>query len=327
MTGASSPFAAAACGPDDVTVCGVIYRWTGNKGVAQTLDVVLGTPLRIVLIIGLGLLLRRVLHRLINRMATRMTTGRADHEAMPGGSSLLLIGRREARARTLASVLQSVTTVVVGVIVVLMVLQELDFSVAPLLASAGVAGVALGFGAQSLVKDVVSGIFMIFEDQYGVGDIVDVGEASGVVEAVGLRISQLRDVNGTVWYVRNGEILRVGNQSQGWSRAVLDTTIGFSDDVSRLETLLLDVARGLAADPQYAALIIDQPQVWGIEAITADGIVLRLGVKTQSAAQWAVTRELRARIKSRFDAEGIQIRPVPAAVAVNGEDQVPAFRG
>jgi moderate conductance mechanosensitive channel len=314
--------AAQACTQDDVSVCGVIYRWTGNKGLGQAFDVVLGTPLRLVLIVVLGVLARRLLHRLIDRLADRI----ASDSARPGsgsGPSPVLATRREARARTLASVLRSVTTAVVSIIVVLMALQELSFSVAPLLASAGVVGVALGFGSQSLVRDVVSGMFMIVEDQYGVGDVVDVGEASGSVEAVGLRITRLRDVNGTVWYVRNGEILRVGNQSQGWSRAVLDVNVGYLEDIDRVEAVLLEVAQAMRAEPEHSAVIIDEPDVWGVEALTPEGVVVRLVVKTRPLQQWAVARELRRRIKMRFDAEGIEMRPIPRTVIVNEDDDPP----
>jgi moderate conductance mechanosensitive channel len=316
------------CERDDVTVCGLTFKLTGHKGLGEVLQIILGTPLRLVLIIGIGIAIRRLVHRLIDRLADRIATGRLAASPVPDGSpashraghNLLLITRREARARTIASVLRSVTTALVSVIVGLMVLQELQFSVAPLLASAGVAGVALGFGSQSLVRDVVSGMFMIVEDQYGVGDVVDLGEASGTVEAVGLRITRLRDVNGTVWYVRNGEILRVGNQSQGWSRAVLDVNVGYQEDISRVEAVLLDVAQGLRAEKDYRALTLGEPEVWGVEALTTDGVVVRLVVKARPLQQWTIARELRRRIKIRFDQEGIEMHPAPPTVVMDGED-------
>ena len=183
--------AAAECDKSDVTVCGVVVRVTGNKTLGQILDVTLGTPLRLLLIIGFGLLVRRILHGLIDRLAERIATGAAnatpprtassgtgtggttDPEASGNGTigtatvapNPLLSTRRQARSRTLAQVLNSITTVAIAVLVILMVLQELNFNVGPLLAGASVFGVALGFGAQSLVRDVVSGLFMIVEDQ------------------------------------------------------------------------------------------------------------------------------------------------------------------
>jgi small conductance mechanosensitive channel len=187
----------------------------------------------------------------------------------------------------------------------MMVLSEVGVDIAPLLASAGILGVALGFGAQSLVKDFLSGIFMIFEDQYGVGDIVNLGEASGTVEAVGLRVTRLRDVDGTVWYVRNGEILRVGNQSQNWARSVLDIAVGYKEDVTRVRRILQEVAHDLWEDEAFHDLIIEEPEVWGVQSIGPDSVVVRVTLKTMPQQQWSVSREMRERVKTRFDAEGI----------------------
>ena len=141
---------------------------------------------------------------------------------------------------------------------------------APLIASAGILGVALGFGAQSLVKDFLSGIFMIFEDQYGVGDVIDAGEASGTVEAVGLRVTRLRDVDGTVWYVRNGEIQRVGNMSQNWARTVLDVSVAYTEDLQRVRRVLQEVAHDLWYDDEYRGKIIEEPEVWGVQSLDPD---------------------------------------------------------
>jgi hypothetical protein len=213
-------------------------------------------------------------------------------------------------------VLRSLTTGLVGIVALLMVLDELGYSLAPLLASAGIAGVALGFGAQTLVRDFLSGVFMIVEDQYGVGDSVDLGEAIGTVESVGLRVTKVRDVEGTLWHVRNGEIVRVGNKSQGWARAVLDVTIAYGEDVDRVKALLLEVAQEVTADPEYAALVLEEPEMWGVESVTSDGIVLRLVIKTQPLQQWTIARETRRRIKERFDDEGVQVPPPQRGILV-----------
>ena len=193
-----------------------------------------------------------------------------------------------------------------------MILSELGVNIAPIIASAGIIGIALGFGAQSLVKDFLSGIFMIFEDQYGVGDVVDVGEASGTVEAVSLRVTRLRDLNGTVWYVPNGEIVRVGNMSQNWSRAVVDVSVGYDEDLARAQRVLREVAHDLWEDEDFSSVIIEEPEVTGVEAFNPDAVTLRVLIKTAPMEQWAVARELRQRIKARFDHEGIEI-PLPAA--------------
>jgi small conductance mechanosensitive channel len=206
------------------SLCRLVQDATGSATAGQWVQLVVGTPLQIMLILLVGFVLRYVLHRSIDRVAERIASGRSGlgrlDERLPSAGAMfstspLLSARREQRARTTASVLASITTGVVTTVVLLMVLQALGVSIAPLLASAGIVGLAVGFGAQALVKDFLSGIFMIIEDQYGVGDLVDLGEASGVVEAVSLRVTRLRDTDGAVWYVRNGEVLRVGNRSQG----------------------------------------------------------------------------------------------------------------
>ena len=217
--------------------------------------------------------LRWFLHRVIDRLVRRA----APRAAEPGAARRR--GKREAeqlrdalgrrrvqRAETMGSLLKSITTIVIFAVFVIIALAELGFNVAPILASAGVLGVALGFGAQSLVKDFLSGVFMIFEDQYGVGDVVDLGEAIGTVEAVGLRVTRLRDVDGTVWYVRNGEILRVGNMSQNWARTVLDIPVALRPRTWRgCSEVLQDVAHGLWDDEDYKDVIIEEPEVWGVQ--------------------------------------------------------------
>ncbi len=225
-------------------------------------------------------------------------------------ANALAVERRQQRAEAVASLLKSITTCVIFTIVIFMVVAQLGYNIAPLIASAGIIGIALGFGAQSLVKDFLSGIFMILEDQYGVGDAVNVGAATGTIEAVGLRVTRLRDINGTVWYVRNGEILAVGNMSQSWSRIVLDVPVAYSEDLSHVRRVLEDVVDELSHTPDHESDILEPPEVWGVERWDPDGAAVRLVVKTTPEQQGPVARELRARIKARFDQEGIQI-PLP----------------
>ncbi len=285
-------------------------------------DVLLGNPLKLVGLVLLGVVTRYVLHRLIDRLVARaakseppkrMLGSRRAAKVVLGGTGAYS-ERRALRATTLGSLLKSIVTAVIGVIVVVMALEILGYPVGPLIASAGIAGVALGFGAQNLVKDFLSGIFMLLEDQYGVGDVIDMGEASGTVEAVALRVTRLRAVDGTVWYVRNGEVIRVGNSSHGWARAVLDVKVAYEADTERARELLLSVARDVAADPEWSGSVLEEPEVWGVEELAADSVVLRLVVKTEPLQQWTLARELRVRIKQAFDAEGIEIphaAPVP----------------
>ena len=316
----TSPLTAAedACNAGSL-ICTSFRDWTGNTRVGLWAQTLLGTPLRIVTIVVLGLVLRFVLHRLVERVTDKVASGEAALGRLASASAIIspvASARRQQRARTTASVLKSLTTAVVMSVVALMVLSAIGIPIAPVLASAGIVGVALGFGSQALVKDFLSGLFMFVEDQYGVGDVVDLGEASGVVEAVGLRVTRLRDTDGAVWYVRNGEVLRVGNRSQGWARAVLDVGIAYGEDVDQATTVLLDVAHGVQKDPKFSALVLEDPEVWGVESVSAEGVVVRLVVKTAPMEQWGVARELRRRIKERFDAEGIRAAYDKGAVVV-----------
>jgi small conductance mechanosensitive channel len=226
--------------------------------------------------------------------------------------------RRVQRAKTMGDLLKSIITGVLVAIFGTMVLSQVGVNIAPIIASAGILGIALGFGAQSLVKDFLSGVFMIFEDQFGVGDVVDVGEATGTVEAVSLRVTRLRDLDGTVWYVPNGEILRVGNKSQNWSRAVVDIGVGYDEDLARVTRVLAEVAHDLWEDDDFRSVIVEAPEVTGVEALAPDAITLRVLVKTAPMEQWGVARELRQRIKARFDHEGIEI-PFPQRVVWHRE--------
>jgi moderate conductance mechanosensitive channel len=223
------------------------------------------------------------------------------------------------RATTLTHALSATTIVVIWTLAALMILDELSVNLAPLLASAGVVGVALGFGAQNLIKDFIAGIGIILEDQYGVGDVVDLGEASGTVEAVGLRITRLRDVNGVVWYVRNGEVLRVGNKSQGYAQVVIDMPVAHDTDLEHARTVMQEVADTMYAQPEWAAVLLAEPESLGVEQITSEGVFLRLQVRSTNADQWRVGRELRMRLKERFVAEGVHTPlPLLAAAAGNG---------
>jgi small conductance mechanosensitive channel len=274
------------------------------------------TPARIALIVLLALVLRMLLNRAIRRLVTGAAEGsvpvvlRPLHDRTKGRlleASPLSSERRRQRAETIGSVLRSVATLVVFTVAGAMVLAELGFDLGPVLASAGIVGVAVGFGAQNLIKDFLNGMFMILEDQYGVGDVIDAGEATGTVEAVGLRTTRLRDVAGTVWHIRNGEILRVGNKSQGWARAVVDLPVSLDTDIPRVRDVVQAAADEMHADEEWADKLIEQPEVWGLEDLGSSGLVIRLAVKTVPLEQWAVSRELRQRVKAAFDREGILI--------------------
>lgn len=299
----------AVCKETDSLTCGLVYSWTNNETLARSSAWLIGKPLAILALLIAGLLIRWIIHRVIDKLVKRVEHGvvpaRLGAQQRSADVHNESTSRRVQRAQGLGSLMKSIATFVIFGIVVVMMLSQIGVNVAPILASAGVLGLAIGFGAQSLVKDFLSGIFMMFEDQYGIGDAVDLGEAIGTVEAVGLRVTRVRDVDGTVWYVRNGEILRVGNQSQNWARSVLDISVGYGENLSRVRTVLKEVAHELWEDDAYEGVIIEEPEVWGVQSLSAEAVVVRVALKTKPLEQWAVGREMRERVKARFDHEGI----------------------
>ena len=319
--------AAPSCAADATSLGARVWALTGSAGLAGPAGARVETPARILLILLVAVVTRLLLHRGIRRLTDRTATGTVPTLLRPlrsrvgaarrdGGEQL--IARRTQRAEAIGSVLRSFASFVVMGIAVVLVLGELGIDLAPIVASAGVVGVALGFGAQNLVKDFIAGIGIILEDQYGVGDVVDLGEASGTVEAVGLRITRLRDAHGVVWYVRNGEILRVGNKSQGYAQVVIDMPVAHDTDLERCRTVMQEVADQMHADPEWSDLLLAPPESLGAEDVTAQGVVMRVQVRTTSAAQWRAGRELRMRLTERFVAEGIRTPPPMLAAAGQG---------
>lgn len=318
-------------------LCAFVIEQTGSERAGAWAELLLGTPWQIFLIVVVSLGLRWILHRVVNQAVEYIAVGgssvvfdsqatgqlplirrqqRRLRRSLGGavGRAAVLNSRRAQRSRTLGTLLRSIVTIVVTTVAMLMILDVLGMNIAPLLASAGIVGVALGFGSQSLVKDFLSGIFMIVEDQYGVGDNVNLGDAVGTVESVGLRITQVRDVNGTLWYVPNGQIARVGNQSQGWARAVVDIAVGYGQDISQASRVVLEAAHRLREEDEFGDLILEEPEVWGVERLAVNGLQLRCVVKTAPLQQWKVARALRARITDAFLAEGIAFPYAPKTV-------------
>jgi small conductance mechanosensitive channel len=300
---------------DGAQVCDLAWDSTGNRRFAEWSDVLIGTPLAIIGLVLLAFVIRWLLHKVVDRIANRAEKG-----VLPDRADTVVAARRKQRAGTMSGVLKSIVTFIVVAVVGTMVLSELGVDIAPIIASAGILGIALGFGAQSLVKDFLAGIFIFIEDQYGVGDVVDLGEATGTVEVVTLRMTRLRDINGTVWYVPNGEIVRVGNQSQNWARAVVDVGVGYGEDLVRVQRVLREIAHDLWEDEDFRGVIIEEPEVTGVEMLAADSVTIRVMVKTAPLEQWAVARALRQRIKARFDYEGIEI-PFAQRVVWHREDR------
>jgi moderate conductance mechanosensitive channel len=221
--------------------------------------------------------------------------------------------RTASRARTVGATLQKVVSVVLLVVVLVIVLDLLGISVGPLVASAGIVGIAIGFGAQSLIKDFLTGIFMILEDQYGVGDVIDTGQAAGTVEDVGLRVTRLRDDDGVLWYVPNGSITRVGNKSQGWAAARIEVPVAYTEDLEAVQELLRSTADALAQDSDWREDILDEPAGATLEAMTPDAALMRVQLRTQPLRQANVARELRLRVKRALDDAGVAYKQGPTS--------------
>jgi small-conductance mechanosensitive channel len=303
---------APASGTESMHLAALPKFWRDHK------TVLIEIPIRIVAIILVSLLIRAIVRRMIDR-AVRPVRGemprllRPFKEKLASSSFLesagLMSERRAQRAATLGSVLKSGASATIFVIAFLLVLSELQINLAPFIAGTSIVGVALGFGAQNIVKDFLSGMFMLLEDQYGVGDVIDFEKASGTVEAVGLRSTRLRDVNGTVWYVRNGEVVRVGNKSQGFAQVVLDVPIDAWADVDAASTAMRDVSHEMAEDDEWAGVFLGTPEVQGVEAMTREETVIRLVAKVRPLEQWRTARELRRRIRDRLERLDIDAHP------------------
>ncbi|OGB88405.1 MAG: hypothetical protein A3H39_00670 [candidate division NC10 bacterium RIFCSPLOWO2_02_FULL_66_22] len=256
-------------------------------------------------VIGIGsILLVRLLRVLADRILRLMVSGGAP-----------AVTEREKRARTLASLLRAVGATLVLIVAAMMALREIGLDITPLIASAGVAGLAIGFGAQSLIKDIVAGFFILLEDQFHVGDVIQAGGVSGQVERMTLRMTIVRDLQGTVHFIPNGEIKVASNLTKEWSRAVLEIGVGYEEDVDRVMAVLTEVGHSLADDETFGTLVLEPPQVLGVEALADSQVTIRMLAKTLPLKQWEVARELRRRIKARFDREGIQI-PYPHRVII-----------
>jgi moderate conductance mechanosensitive channel len=298
-----------ACGTDPGIACRVVWDLTHNQAAAVFLTGSITLVLRIAFIIALALAGRWIVHRAISKIADRAAADLAKLDAI----ARLRGERRAQRAQSLASLLRNAASVLIFGIAGITIAGYLGLNLAPILASAGVIGVAVGFGAQSLVRDFLSGIFMLMEDQYGVGDVINAGPATGTVEAVGLRTTRLRDVNGVVWHIRNGTIDRIGNQSQGWSRAVIDFPVPYRHDLARVRALMTETAGKMWAEDAWHEVILEEPEVWGVESVYSDAIVMRLVAKTMPMRDREVARELRARLKTALDIPADAAGPVIAA--------------
>lgn len=334
---------AETCGLDPSYVCRELLERTGSTMLAGVADWVFAKPVTIAITLVGAWVVVRVLDRVIDRFVQSIAEGSKPTRQLKRGLRRTPIVhtlaegtldedtvsvRAAPRAQTLGHVLRSIAAATVWSIATLTVLGELGINLGPLIAAAGIAGVALGFGAQSLVKDFLAGLFIVVEDQYSVGDIIDVGDVggslvTGAVESVSLRATRLRSTDGTVWHVPNGTVLRVGNMSQQWARALLDVSVAYGSDLDRAQAVIKQAADALWQDPAWSSDVLEEPELWGIESLAPEGVTIRLVVKTQPAEQFRVLRELRARIKAALDEAGVDIATTQRTLVMQRDPALP----
>lgn len=316
------------CGPETDRVCEWVWERTdGSAAAATAADWLVGRPLAILGVLAGGWVLRWVVRRLVVRAVRRVLavapllpgqTTFADPRAdvvetlrQPSAEE----ARRETRARAVSIAISSSLAGLVWVMVLIAVCGIVGLDLGPVIASAGLAGVALAFGAQSLVQDLLGGLFILLEDHFGIGDEVDLGDARGVVERISLRETVVRGLDGTVWHVRNGEIERVGNHSQVWSAAVIDVEVAHGTDVPAACALMVEAARAVAATAPWRDQVIGSPEALGVEELSGDGITLRLLVRTLAGGHFTVQRAVRERVAAAFGDAGVEF----AARRLSGE--------
>lgn len=315
-----------ACGDQPGFICEAVWDATDSEVLAEATAWLVERPLKIVIILVGAVMVNRLVKRTINGMVERLVTTREEEEQeSKSGAAVARLGRRargklrlinekaersRQRALTLGAVLRSIAGAAIYMMAIMLALGEVGFDLAPLIAGAGIVGLAIGFGAQSLVADFIAGIFVVIEDQYGVGDYVDVGAASGTVERVSLRTTTLRDPEGTVWVIPNGEIRRVGNFSQLFSYVQMNVDVAYDTDIDLAASVIKAVADELWREGSDSTTILEEPVIKGVQNFGADSISIRLSVKTEPGEQWQTGRVLRARLKRAFDANGIEI-PFP----------------
>jgi small conductance mechanosensitive channel len=324
-----------ACGSSPRLLCETVFDWTGSTTTAKWVGWLVEGPLRILLIIAIAFVLNRYGRKIVSRFAANLAEPTIDEDELDEASAvkrsihrLKVMRERKARAaqraETLGVVLRSLLSGVIWTVSVVLILGELGINLAPLIASAGIAGIAFGFGAQSVVRDFLAGMFVLIEDHYGVGDYIDAGEASGTVELVSLRATRMRDASGVLWIVPNGEIKRVGNYSQLYSQTRMRFEIAYDADVDHAMRVIKDVLDEVWRENREDATVIEEPTVLGIDEFGESSVVISAVIKTDPSEQWNVGREIRYRIKKKFDEHGIDIPFPQRTVWIKSEDTAEA---
>jgi small-conductance mechanosensitive channel len=322
-----------ACGTQKSWACEWVYDLTGSNRWAGVADWVLAKPLAIACIVVVAVIMSRIARWLIGRSMRRIGQPgrRTKHlERLRERTPDVLLSseewnvRTEARVHTITAVFRSLATGFIWFVATVWILDVVGVNFGPLIAGAGIVGVALGFGTQTMVKDFIAGFFLVVEDQYGVGDTVDLGgEAKGTVEQISLRATRLRDVEGNVWWVPNGQLTRVANKSHEWARALIDVVVPYQADLDQVCALMQSVADDLTAEEPWSREVLDQPDIWGVQELASDGVHLRMVIKTRPGSQFGLLRELRRRLKSAFDVAGVAFAYAGGPTEVVLRDEVP----
>jgi moderate conductance mechanosensitive channel len=306
----------AACGQNPGIACRLVWDVTHSMRAADLTTVYFAGPAQLVIRIGYVLLIAVVLRLLAHRAIGRVTSraARNDSDGSDRSRALLFRERRQQRAAALGAILSNAASVTIFGIAAVIIIGDMGLNLAPLLASTAVLGVAIGFGAQNLVQDFLAGIFMLLEDQYGVGDVISVDSTTGTVEGVSLRITRMRDVNGVVWHVRNGTIQKAGNESQGWARAVVDFPVPYHQDIPMVRQTMMQAANAMWQESVWQEVILEKPEVWGVQELSSEAVLMRVTARTVPLRQWEVQRELMERLKIALDA-------VAGAGSIGGDEE------
>lgn len=313
---ALDPGLESACTDRPTWFCEGAWNLTHNRMLARAADWLVTRPLVAVIVVLVAWILNRYLRRAVSAFVTRLSTSKQlANEAMQRigmgrpESTSVIDARDRSRASTLAAVSRACVSWFVWTIAVLIVLGVFNIDLGPLLAGAGIAGIAVGFGAQTLVRDFIAGFVILLEDQCGVGEEVDIGEAVGTVETLTLRMMTVRGVDGTLWNVPNGAIQRVGNRTRSWSQGLVDISIWYDGDIN---DALAAVHEGIAVAvevPAVAEVLLQPPAVLGVERVDATGTVLRVTVRTRPGKHWAAMREVRLAIRQALIEHNIPLYP------------------
>ena len=302
--------------------------WPDWAQIGQWFAVAGWKALNVITIVAVCVFLSWLLRIVIRRVVARVVNGAKNKANVDDTQALdrspLAAVRLVQRTRTLGSILQNIVNITLVIVAAVLIVQTLNENILSSLTLITAAiGAGLGFGAQNIVKDVLNGIFIVAEDQVGIGDVVDLGLATGIVEYVSVRVTHVRDANGTLWYVRNGEITRIGNMSQGWSRTIVDVAVPADSDLESVDALILETATHLSKEPKWRSRIVGKPEVWGLEAVTGETLVVRVVMRTRSAARDDVAQELRVRLRAALMEAGVTVSSLVAVDLAGAEG---AFR-